>query len=491
MSSSDDGNISKTTLLDAFWALALFLIMLGIGLYLLWLANELDIKQATLDASMILRYVQYPFTLVGTDSYSKMILELPKLKVSVTAASMSNGLFFELLAICFRSIAILLLLVILPSAIYKLLNREKILFIRDLSINDLIGIQREFYPRIKPATAVNLWYVNSRFGPWGSHLNFIDICIDRNFLSLESRKDLLSQEEIISLDKRLDTISLAGLQRPKNYQVTTPCMTFSKFKGLNFPTGLIQAEHEDVDFLYDNIHHYCGALRVKKEDIHHYYLETLGERCRYKGRIIDADYLPPSERVIWMLLCAIIPPNAKIKDRINKILDKMGDTFIEGTYRSEYPDHSIDFSDVMEVYNEVKDDPRLKIALVDIASSHAYYYTAFTRLFIIAKERYSRLITRDFHWLYTVNRTLYNTLNQVGIEVARPETAGIRCHFKAEIRANKKITQPVVDGAVKYFMHSLHSEGYTLVSETEINAMGRPYWNGTLPIGIEDETEEV
>jgi hypothetical protein len=485
MSSQDDASVSRSTFFDVIFGLTLLGGATLVGLYYLWSQHQVEIKQATFDSALILRYIQYPFTVIGSESYSKLILRMPELKIAVTAENMSTNVFLALLAVCFRSIIILMGLLMIPKGIYKIINKSKLAFTRDLSLNDLIAIQRDIYPRIKPATAVNLWNVNSRFGPWASHFNFTDICIDRNFFVIENRRDLFSPAELELFNKRLDTISLVGLKNPAEYHESTPEPSYSEFKGLKYPTGFPLTEQENVDFLYDNIHHYCGVLRVKKEVIYQYYRSSLGELCRYKGRIIDAEYLPPSERAIWMLLCSCIPANSSFKARVETILDRMSDSFIEGTYRSTIPDHSIDFSDVLELYNDAKHDTSLKVLLVDIASNHAYYYTAFSKLFYVATARYSRLITRDFHWLKTVNRTLFFALNQVGMEVARPETAGIRCHYSAEVKARKKIIKPIVDNAVIYFLHSLYQEGYTAIPDTESTTLGQTYWLGSAPKEIE------
>ncbi|MFT6906472.1 MAG: hypothetical protein ACJAS1_003139 [Oleiphilaceae bacterium] len=462
-------------------ALALFLTILAFLLWLVWREHETLTKSITLESAILLRYIQYPFALFYTDSYANVIFKLHELRNIVSPDSMSNKLFVDLLTVSFRSFAIVLFIIVAPITIHRMLNRDRLLFQRLLSLDDLIAMKRLEHPRIMPATATNLLNVDSRFGPWASHLNPIELCIHRDFLDIDTDTSNLPPEAIRAYEKKLEKLAVVNMKNPSRYQVNKQGTTYSRFRGLSHPTCFAQPETKSIKEFYSNLEFYVGLLKVDKESLTNYYIKTLGEPCRYKGRIIDIDYLPPSERAIWMLLCSFIPANRSFRKRANDILDRMGRSFREGTFITEVPDHTIDFTDIHELYHEAIQDNKVKFALMDIAEGHSYYYTAFTQLFTISEDRYTSLIAGDFRWLKTVNRLLYFTLNQVGMDVARPETAGIRAHFKAELRAQRGLRKPIIDSACVDFFHTMEHEGYTTQILTELDSLGRPFWKGEAP----------
>ena len=487
---SQDQSGGNNDPMDAFWGLLIFSLMLFAGLYYLWSQHEIAIKEATMESAMALRYIQFPFTYFGTDSYQNKIFNLDQLRYSVSAENMSNSIFIELLTVSFRSFAILLTLLYLPMGIYRLLTKHKTLFERDLSIFSLIKIQREKYPRIKPPTARNLLEINPDFGPWASHFNPIDLCLQRGMLSIETRMDLLNEQDQAVYNKRLDTLSLVGLKHPSKYLDKEQAeITYTKFKGLKHPTGMAMSETKSMAKFSSELENYIGLLRVDRSEVEQYFKESLGELCRYNGRAIDINYLPPTERAVWMLLCVCIAGKSNLRKRIEGLLDQMAHSFKEGEHRADTPSHEIDLSGVYELYNEITNNTNVKKTLVEIAQNHAYYYTAFTALYEVAKRVYGTIITRDFIWLKTVNRTLYFSLNQIGLEAPRPETAAIRSHFRAEEKLGAKISTPMIESCTLNLLHDLQEDGWTSVPVTELCEFRRAYWIGEAPAATREGTE--
>ena len=475
--------------IDTALAAALFFGLMFAGLAALWIYYDEKVKYVTMESAMWLRYVQFPFALIGPESYANKILNLHQLRYSLTGENMSNAIFIEMLAICFRSLAILMLAGFLPWGIYKIINHRKLVFERELDLGDLIALQREKYPRTKPPTARNLLEVDPRFGPWATQFNAIELVLDKNLLSIENRHDQFDAEKKEAFERQLDQLTLVGLKKPKSYQPGEEDykLTFTHFKGCKHPTGKPQNETPAMLTLHDELENYLGTLRVDKKGVEDYYKASLGELCRYKGRVIDINYLPPTERAIWMLLCACVAGKSSLRNRIEALLDQMADNFKEDSPRTEYPDHEIDLTGIFELYTEVTSNVRVRKTLVDIAEKHAYYYTAFTALYIAAKDTYGTIITRDFIWLKTVNRLLYLSLNQIGLEASRAETAGIRAHYKAEEKDGKRISTPIIDSAVLSLVHELHKEGWTVYTETEEDRFGMVYWLGDAPAVKEEE----
>lgn len=99
---------------------------------------------------------------------------------------------------------------------------------------------------------------------------------------------------------------------------------------------------------------------------------------------------------------------------------------------------------------------------------HHYTNTLFTALLARARERSGILATADFLWLKVVDRDLWYALNQVGRWVAWPEAAGVRAHYRAEIKARRAIAEPVVGAAVRALAQALVKESYL-----------SPSWNPT------------
>lgn len=480
---------------ELLWAFLGFSVLVGVLLYLLWEQIHIPIKAATLESSIILRYVQFPLVPFVTDSYANKLLRLNEIRGTVTAESMSNGVLLQLLSISFRSIVILLAFYLIPRSIYLVKNHTKLLYERELNLDSLIELQREKYPRIKPPTATNLLKVDPHFGSWSTHQNQIEFAIDNGLLQFENDLSSLSEEEKNTFEKRVERLALVQLKAPKEYLTGNEGMTLHKFRGLNFPTGFSQEHSDDLKVFYREMTHYLGLLKIKRSNLENYYRQTLGPACIYHNRVIDINYLPPIERSLWILLCACIASKSELRHgkndsetrsvSIEGLLDQFSSSFVEGEFRSN--NHSINLEGVMELYDEVKNDSKVKLALVDIAAGHAYYYTAFTRLYTLAKDAYGTIISRDFIWLKTVNRTLYFALNQIGLEAPRIETSAIRAHYRAEDKAGMKILTPIIESTILNYHHEMFNQGWLTIQKTEQDKFGRAHWLGKAPVDEESE----
>ncbi len=99
-------------------------------------------------------------------------------------------------------------------------------------------------------------------------------------------------------------------------------------------------------------------------------------------------------------------------------------------------------------------------AISRILSNHAYVYTMMSSMLIHARTT-GVLASADFLWLKPLDRRLWFILNGTGKHVAFCEIAGPFSHWRAERALKRKITQPMVDGAIKGLQEAIKGIIYT------------------------------
>lgn len=167
-------------------------------------------------------------------------------------------------------------------------------------------------------------------------------------------------------------------------------------------------------------------------------------------------------------------------------MDQFGNSFVEGrpaTENDPAKPHTLDLSGVEELWEDVKDTPAVKRALLRASKTHAYWSTFFTALFQFIYDQFRNLKSRDFIFLKPVNRTLYLTCNQVGLERSRAETCGIRAHYIAEKKLGSPIIEPCIHSVADSLLWSIQEEGWLhedIVEDdldTRINILNKQYSN--------------
>lgn len=98
--------------------------------------------------------------------------------------------------------------------------------------------------------------------------------------------------------------------------------------------------------------------------------------------------------------------------------------------------------------------------IAKILSQHAYVYTMMSSMLLHARST-GVLASADFLWLKPLDRRLWYILNGTGKHVAFCEVAGPFSHWKAEIALKRKLTQPMVDGAIKGLQEAIKGIIYT------------------------------
>lgn len=82
-----------------------------------------------------------------------------------------------------------------------------------------------------------------------------------------------------------------------------------------------------------------------------------------------------------------------------------------------------------------------------VVSRHAYVKTVLMSMLSAARQN-GVLPAAWFRWLKTVDRTTWYALNDLGLDVASIEAAGVRAHWLAETMAKTAIEEPMISPAI-------------------------------------------
>jgi intracellular multiplication protein IcmP len=99
-------------------------------------------------------------------------------------------------------------------------------------------------------------------------------------------------------------------------------------------------------------------------------------------------------------------------------------------------------------------------AIAQILGQHAYLYTMLPSILTLARTT-GVLPPSDFLWLKPLDRRLWFMLNCTGRRTPYVEIAGPFSHWLAEKALKRKITQPMVDGAIKGLEEAIKMIIYT------------------------------
>jgi len=99
-------------------------------------------------------------------------------------------------------------------------------------------------------------------------------------------------------------------------------------------------------------------------------------------------------------------------------------------------------------------------AIAQILGQHAYLYTVLASTLVLARTT-GVLPPSDFLWLKPLDRRMWFMLNCTGRRTPFCEVAGPFSHWLAEKALKRKITQPMVDGAIKGLEEAIKMIIYT------------------------------
>ncbi|MDQ2077535.1 hypothetical protein [Marinimicrobium sp. ABcell2] len=459
---------------DPIGMLIILLVLLAgayFGFRWFWSNYDSTVKDIFLWTAYYLRYIQLPFSPVMTETYKTVLWNLPNLYNEYIGTNYDDEFLPVFAQIAMRNVAMHLAVIFIPFGIYLISRHDKLMFVRQMGVDQLIEVQRKFFPRIRPATNQNLLHKDPRFGNWASAQNPIEMAIQRGFMRLEDPENIPEGELREVFGDKLQDIAMAGLKDPTEYTKVIQGVSAREYAELLWPTANAQPESDPLKTLYDNIDLYHGLLHFDVDRLKEHYTATLGPRCQYGGKFIDIRPLPPYERTLWVLFMACISQNKDLRKRVETMLDQLSASFEEGPFNA-FQD-SIDLTGVDEIYALAIKSPKVRSQLARISRSHAYYYTAFFDLYVTAKKFYGTIKCTDFHWLRVTNRLLFLALDSVGMDRVRFEAAAIKSHYLAERKRRygrgMRILAPQVESAVLNTIYELQFDGWLAIELTDID----------------------
>ncbi|WP_286241261.1 secretion/conjugation apparatus DotM-related subunit [Neptuniibacter halophilus] len=406
-------------------AVATFLVlfaMISAMLAAAWFLFSPYIAWGTVQFTLFVKPLLHPFTVIMNDGMADFILNMRSyLEQNMNFSTVTVGEVMFLQGIAFRAISVILVPLLIWRGVSNIIFSKKMTFKRKIGLHELAEIQASRYPRMKPAIKAKLLDQDQRFGPWATQRNPLQLLIHHGLVTATHDPD----RELVEL---------------------------KQFNDLT--------EHEQLN----ELNSFHGKLDIDKKGVEKMLVKQLGPRCQYnEQQLIDIHQLPKIERTMAIIFLATRTQSRDIRKKINALLDQFGDSFVEGkaaTSDSPAIPHQIDLSGVDELWEEVKNHSQVKLALVHISRTHAYWSTAFTAMFQFVYTHFRNLKSRDFIFLKPVNRQLYLLCNQVGLEQARPEVSGIRCHYLAEIKLGAPIVQPTIEDQAYQLILSVQNEGW-------------------------------
>jgi len=169
--------------------------------------------------------------------------------------------------------------------------------------------------------------------------------------------------------------------------------------------------------------------------------------------------LQPHQQAVFGLMAGLVCRARKdVIDADNAMAASYNLTIPKG---SKAPEISMDFKPGIALAEKYGAEPDVR----EIARKHAYLHSVLAALkaFGTAK-RSGEFSTAHFLWLRPVDRTLFYTLHQVGLEVANLEAAGTFVHMMSENHYKIPSTKPLVAQAVTKLKEQLVAE--TWLSES-------------------------
>lgn len=165
------------------------------------------------------------------------------------------------------------------------------------------------------------------------------------------------------------------------------------------------------------------------------------------------DALQPLERALYAVFCA---QAAGQQREAWKMIERLAFSFKEGQVSESgqlISEHTADTSGTDELLKKYADLPEIKL----IEQLHAHTINVFVGVLALARKK-GRLMHANFLWLKPVNRTLWYALCGQGGQCPYWEAAGPWAHAQIEQLMGKRITVPMVIGAIEALRDTMSRE---------------------------------
>lgn len=278
------------------------------------------------------------------------------------------------------------------------------------NVYDLIEIQAKHFPASAIIRGKNLLSHHPYIGPWATYSLPLDFALDHLLLWTSTKR--------VTENDRVD----------ESKMVPIPAFTPDQ-KVLPFP------EKRKLLPSYRYV-----LLNVERAN--NVFSSQLGELWT------GPQALPPLERALYAAFCAQASgKNAECW----AMIEQLAFSFKEGKYDQNgklVTPHYANTKGTDELLAKYGD----KKAITDVSKLHAHKNNVLHATLAIARQK-GRLTHANFLWLKPVNRTLWYVLCGQGGQVPYWEGAGPWAHAQVESKLGKKISRPMVAGAV----HALHT----------------------------------
>ncbi|MDH0960914.1 hypothetical protein EGJ86_22220 [Pseudomonas sp. o96-267] len=272
-------------------------------------------------------------------------------------------------------------------------------------VYQLIDIQAKHFPASAIIKGKNLLATHPYVGPWATYALPLDFALDNQFL----------------------WVSKTPIQgtTPVDTKTMVPIPPFEPDEKLQ-PFPIKRKMLPSYEYV-------CFNVDKSNET----FAKQLGDL--WKG----PDKLPPLEKALYAAFCA---QAAGENEKAWKHIEQLAFSFREGERDKNGKltrPHYANTKGSDELIKAYGSRPQIK----EIHLAHAHAINVMTAMLAEARRK-GRLMHSNFLWLKPVNRTLWYALCAVGGQCPYWENAGAWAHADVERKFGKKITMPIVAGAV-------------------------------------------
>lgn len=276
-------------------------------------------------------------------------------------------------------------------------------------INDvykLIDIQAKHFPASAIIKGKNLLATHPYVGPWATYALPLDFALDNKLLW--TSKQVIKAEDAVDERTMMPIPPFTPAQKLQPFPIKRKILPSHEYVGLH------------IDRANDVFAAQLGPL--------------------WSG----AEKLAPLERALYAAFCA---QAAGETGKAWKMIEQLGFSFKEGTRDKQgrlLTPHHANTKGTDELLKAYGDTPQIKQA----HNMHAHQTNVMAAVLKLARQK-GRLMHSNFLWLKPVNRPLWYALCAQGGQCPYWEAAGAWAHSSVETLMGRKITVPMVAGAVE------------------------------------------
>lgn len=289
-------------------------------------------------------------------------------------------------------------------------------FKRDISdVYKLIDIQAKHFPASAIIKGKNLLATHPYVGPWATYALPLDFALDNQLLW--TSKKVFKSDDVVDESTMMPIPPFTPTQKLQPFPVKRKLLPSYQYVGLH------------IDRTNEVFAAQLGPL--------------------WRGH----DQLPPLERALYAAFCA---QAAGEPGKAWKMIEQLAFSFREGTRDKQgrlITPHHADTKGTDELLKAYGNIP----AIQQIHQLHAHQINVMVATLKAARKK-GRLMHSGFLWVKPVNRTLWYALCGQGGQCPYWEAAGPWGHADLEVLMGRKITVPLVPGAVEAFRELMSRE---------------------------------